>query len=279
MPAVRSTQAIRQHQFAQKVFPASPWRQNYFPRTVGIKLQTSPHPTHHATERSRSNAAIPQEIQMSRTTLWSTARMAALTLAVTLFVSGLALARDDDDYYRRGGTNQARQYGYERGFHDGQSKGRHEGRERDPYDYRSPDWRQASKGYKGWMGPVDWYRRGYQDGYASGFRSGYQEVAGPRDGYYGGYNRGRSYGESFRGGYDQDAYGGGNIAYRFGYEDGSSVAREDIYKRKSYNPNPRGRYDDADHGYRREYGNKNQYKADYANGYRAGYEAVMNHSY
>ncbi len=210
--------------------------------------------------------------------MWRTIKMAAFALAVTLLVSGFALARDDDDYYRRGGTDQARQYGYEKGFHDGVGKGHHEGREHDPYDYRSPDWHQASHGYKGWMGPVDWYRRGYQEGYASGFRSGYQEVAGPRDGYSEG--RSRTYSNDFRGGYDSNRGGhGDNIAYRFGYEDGSSVAREDIYKRKPYNPNPRGRYDDEDHGYRREYGNKNQYKADYANGYRTGYEAAMGHRY
>ncbi len=60
------------------------------------------------------------------------------------------------------------------------------------------------------------------------------------------------------------------------------MAREDIAKGKPYNPNPRGRYDDEDHGYRREYGrreygDKNAYKAQYANGYRAGYESVFGH--
>jgi hypothetical protein len=207
--------------------------------------------------------------------------MAAFALAATLAMSGLGLAqrdRDDDDgyYNRHGNTNQARQYGYQNGFHDGVNKGRHEGRERDPLDYQTPDWRRATHGYKGWMGPVDWYQRGYQEGYSSGFRSGYQEVAGPRGSYDG---RDRSYNNGGRGGYDDGGGYGGNIAYRVGYEDGSSVAREDIHKRKSYNPNPRGRYDDEDHGYRREYGNKNQYKADYANGYRTGYEAVMGHRY
>jgi hypothetical protein len=203
--------------------------------------------------------------------------MAAFTLAVTLLVGGFAMARDDDDYYRRRGSNQAQQYGYQNGFHDGVNKGRHEGRERDPSDYQTPDWRRDTHGYKGWMGPVDRYRRGYQEGYSSGFRSGYQEVAGSRGNYFEG--RGRPYNNGWRGGYEDRGGYGDNIAYRFGYEDGSSVAREDVYKRKPYNPNPRGKYDDEDHGYRRENGNKNQYKADYANGYRTGYEAVMGNRY
>lgn len=211
--------------------------------------------------------------------MWRTTKMAAFALAVTLLVSGFALARDDDDYHRRGNPDQARQYGYQNGFHDGVSKGRHEGREHDPFDYQTPDWRRATHGYKGWMGPVDWYQRGYQEGYSRGFRSGYQEVAGSRgNGYLDGHRR--PYDNGWRGGYDPNRPGyEDNIAYRFGYDDGSSVAREDIRKRKPYNPNPRGKYDDEDHGYRREYGNKNQYKADYANGYRTGYEAVMEHRY
>src|SRR6266566_3532180 len=43
---------------------------------------------------------------------------------------------------------------------------------------------------------------------------------------------------------------------------------------KPYNPRPRGRYDDEDHGYSSAYGNKGAYKTQYANGYRAGYESA-----
>ena len=70
-----------------------------------------------------------------------------------------------------------------------------------------------------------------------------------------------------------------SIAYRTGYEDGSSVAREDAARWKPYNSQPRGRYDDRDHDYRREYGSKDQYKMEYTNGYRAGYESVRRGRY
>jgi hypothetical protein len=74
--------------------------------------------------------------------------------------------------------------------------------------------------------------------------------------------------------YDQSDYGSdGNTGYRTGYQDGMSQAREDTYKNKRFNSNPRGKYDDRDHGYRQEYGDKNSYKAQYSDGYRAGYEA------
>ncbi len=212
--------------------------------------------------------------------MWRTMRIAAYTLAVTLVLSGFVLARDDDDdngYYRQGNPAQARQYGYQNGYRDGMSQGRHEGQEHDPYDYQTPDWRQATRGFQNWMGPVNWYQRGYQDGYSNGFRYGFQSVSrgsGDNDG------DDRSYGNWRRSGYDPNwgAYGG-NAGYQFGYQDGSQVAREDIQKGKPYNPNPRGKYDDCDRGYRREFGSKDQYKAQYANGYRAGYQSVMGNRY
>jgi hypothetical protein len=207
---------------------------------------------------NRSDALVPQEDIMFRI-----ARMTSYALAITLLMSGIALAqyRDDDDYYGRGNPAQARQYGYQNGYRDGARHGHHEGREHDPYDHRTPEWRETTRGYQSWMGPVGWYQRGYQEGYNDGFRNAYRSASGWRGGdgpdwrFYGGWSDGN------------------DVAYHFGYQDGSMVARSDIEKEKSYNSKPRGRYDDRDHGYRREYGSKNQYKADYTNGYRAGYDA------
>lgn len=199
--------------------------------------------------------------------------MATYALAVTLVMSGVALAHDDDDdNYRGGNPAQARQYGYQNGYDDGLRRGQHEGRENDPYDYQTPDWRQATRGYQEWMGSANWYQRGYREGYSNGFRAGYQSVS--RHWRDGDRDDGRPYG-GWRGGYDPDSRFGSNDAYRFGYQDGSGVAREDISNNKPHNANPRGKYDDRDHGYRREYGSKDEYKAQYANGYRAGYESTF----
>jgi hypothetical protein len=209
--------------------------------------------------------------------MWRTTRMAAYALAVMLATSGLALAHDDDDdgYYRQGNTAQARQYGYENGYRDCVKTGRHEGRERDPYDYQTPDWRQATRGYERWMGSVQWYQRGYQEGYSSGFRAGYQEVAERwRDGD--GDRDDRSRREGWRTGYDPDW---GSVANRLGYEDGMTEAREDLDHHKRYNSKPRGRFHDRDRGYRREYGSKDRYKAEYTAGYRSGYDSVMGNRY
>jgi len=207
-------------------------------------------------------------------------KMASLAVSLLLALGTFALAQDRDDYNYRGNTAQARQYGYESGFRDGEKRGRHEGHENDPYDYHTPDWRQATRGYKGWMGPMNVFQNGYQQGYADGFRSGFESERpgwrGDRDG-----DRDNRYRND---GYNGDGYYGNNVydsrvGYDTGYQDGATMAREDQYKNKPFNPNPRARFDDRDHGYRREYGDKNSYKAQYTDGYRAGYQATFNGRY
>jgi len=204
-----------------------------------------------------------------------TTRMASLAISLLLAFGTLAFAQDWDDYNRGGGGAQARQYGYESGFRDGEKKGRHEGRENDPNDYHTPDWRQATHGYKGWMGPVNAFQSGYQQGYAEGFRSGFNTEQrgwhGDRDDRY----RNGYYGNGY---YGDNAYDS-RVGYNSGYQDGVTTAREDLYKNKPFNPNPRGRFEDRDHGYDREYGDKNSYRAEYTNGYRTGYQATFNRRY
>jgi hypothetical protein len=66
-----------------------------------------------------------------------------------------------------------------------------------------------------------------------------------------------------------------DVARDFGFRDGASVAREDVWKNKPFNPNPRGRYDDADNGYRREFGDKHEYREQYSTAYRDGYNSIF----
>lgn len=259
-PALREKVSLIS-QAARTIFPES-WQRSF--------EDTASHVTGDRNARDQRDPArrFRQEDAMTPTNSKRTIRMAAYALALTLVMSGVALAHDDDDYYRRGNTDQARQYGYQNGYDDGLRRGQHEGRENDPFDYQTPEWRQATRGYQEWMGPMNWYQRGYQEGYSTGFRAGYQEVA---QNWYDGDDRGQHYGWRAR---DRDS-----VAYRMGYEDGSSVAREDAAQWKPYNPKPRGRYDDRDHGYRREYGSKDQYKMEYTYGYRDGYQSVRRGRY
>jgi len=202
-------------------------------------------------------------------------RVAALAVSIVVALNAFTLAQDyNRDDHDRGDRAQTRQYGYQSGFQDGQRQGRHEGRENDPFDYRTPDWRQATRDYKSWMGPASVFQSGYQQGYRDGFRSGF---ASESPGWRGDGNRDRD--ASYRGG---NSYGSGSytrVAYDTGYQDGVTMAREDLYKNKPFNPNPRARFDGRDHEYRREYGNKNAYKGEYTDGYRAGYRATFERRY
>jgi hypothetical protein len=200
-------------------------------------------------------------------------RMAALAVSVVLALGTFSLAQDRDDDYR-GNVTQTRQYGYDNGYRDGQRRGQHEGRENDPYDYHTPDWRQASHGYKSWMGPLSAFQSGYQQGYADGFRSGFAserpERRGDGDGDRDDHYRGNGF------------YGSGSynrVAYDTGYRDGATMAREDIYRNKRFKPEPRSQFGGRDDGYSHAYGDKNLYKAEYSDGYRAGYEATFNRRY
>jgi len=82
----------------------------------------------------------------------------------------------------------------------------------------------------------------------------------------------RSYGYYDRGDYGWDR-SGFRVARDIGYQDGASVAREDFFRRKPYDPYPRGKYANRDHGYRREYGDRREYREQYARAYQAGYRS------
>jgi len=202
-------------------------------------------------------------------------RTSALAVSIVLALGTFTLAQDADDYYR-GNLPQTRQYGYDSGYSDGQRRGQHEGRENDPFDYHTPDWHQATHGYKSWMGPVNVFQNGYQQGYVDGFRAGF---ASERPGWRGDGDGDRD--DRYRG---NGFYGGGprgsdRAAYNIGYQDGVTMAREDIYKNKRYNPEPRARFGGRDDGYSHAYGDKNVYQAEYSDGYRAGYEATFGRRY
>lgn len=84
--------------------------------------------------------------------------------------------------------------------------------------------------------------------------------------------------------YDRDDYGryggynflqGMHEAREFGFRDGAQVARDDMWRGKRFNPNPRGPYDDADHGYQRAFGDRHEYREHYTEAYRRGYESTF----
>ena len=82
--------------------------------------------------------------------------------------------RDDRGYGDSRGGGAAFRYGYDRGWREGSDEGYRDGRRnRDPHYWRDGDFRNADRGYKGWMGARWEYTRGFRDGFESGYRRAY----------------------------------------------------------------------------------------------------------
>jgi Ni/Co efflux regulator RcnB len=190
-------------------------------------------------------------------------RMTALAVAITLAFSGLALARDHDDFkhdhYKD--KHEDKHHDWSHIWHNDRNHDKHNDRwhesERDRIrEHERWEREHRNEGYYG--GSV--YNRYPNGGY------GY-----PSGGY--GYPSG-GYGYP-TGGYGRGGYGNGSArgaGYNQGLQDGSYQARKDIAENKRFNPNPRGS-SHSDHGYHSYMGDKHEYQASYDQGYHSGYEA------
>ncbi len=107
-------------------------------------------------------------------------------------VGGAVVIRTDSDRDERGGYDDrgrygryddrgygvqrgpAFRYGFDRGWREGSEEGLRDGRRsHDPRYWREGEFRDADRGYKGWMGPRGDYSNGFRDGYRSGYRRAY----------------------------------------------------------------------------------------------------------
>jgi hypothetical protein len=71
-----------------------------------------------------------------------------------------------------------------------------------------------------------------------------------------------------------DEYGYSSDAYRRGYDDGVTKAREDVRDGDSFDPARHSWYRDGDRGYNSRYGSRDEYRSEYRRGFLAAYEAT-----
>jgi hypothetical protein len=190
---------------------------------------------------------------------------AALTL---LFLTSVAWAQDD-----YGGSRKARDHGYQHGYRDGLRQGRADLKANVKYGYDSQDYRNADLGYEEYMGERDDFQQGYREGYKIGYDDGYNDKPVRTDVYV----RTQDYDPDRvpRRDEDADAYAKWaytDVAMDIGYRDGLAAGRNDLRDRKEYRPEKHDSYKDADHGYRKDYGDKSEYKEQYRKAYMRGYE-------
>jgi hypothetical protein len=201
-------------------------------------------------------------------------RCMGVLLLAPFFVSSPAQAQDDARY---GGSVDAREHGYQHGYRDGLRQGRADLNNNSTPNYETEDYRHGDLGYEDYMGSRDDFRRGYRDGFKDGYEDGYKnrplrsDVYGLRD-PYDPDRVPRSAGDARY----YDNWGYADVAFDTGYRDGLSAGGKDFRERKDYRPEKHDSYEDGDHGYRKSYGPKDQYKEQYRKGYLRGYEDAFN---
>ena len=200
-------------------------------------------------------------------------KILGLALAMLFSVSGIGLA----ERHYAGGALEARDHGYEHGYRDGYTHGREDRSQRVDYNYQSEDYRMADRGYQPYMGEHDDFQDGYRKGYHAGYDEGYNGRSGRWNEVYG---IDESAPEAYpRGQYDSqdDVYvsrrwGYQDVSYDIGYRDGVLQGEKNRKHGKDFRPDKNDRYDDADHGYHKEYGPKDAYKREYRQAFLRGYE-------
>jgi hypothetical protein len=192
---------------------------------------------------------------------------------------------------------ESRRAAYDNGFREGTKQGEKDGRKHAAFSYQDErTWQHADKGYNRSFGDLERYRQSFRAGYSEGYSDGYRRYA-PDYAYSGGYGRpvqrdrypdvyanrapypgGYGYPNQNRyptGGYYPGGYGYSNAAYTNGLNDGYEKGREDLQKRRSYDPRRHSWYRSGDHDYRSEYGPKDRYEDAYRQAFQEGYDRAF----
>lgn len=192
-------------------------------------------------------------------------RLLPLAMCATVLVTATACA--SGGYYARVGVvdRDDRAY-YDRGYREGRSSGADDARRGRSYDIRRHgEFRDGRRGDD--RGDVVAFRRGFETGYDEGFRMSARGANGdtrrgfPAPSYP---NQNPSVGD--RGRFTSAASDAG---YRDGLEAGERAAQ----KGDRFDPVREGRYRQGDHDYDRRFGSRDEYKRDYRDAFRQGYDA------
>ena len=210
-------------------------------------------------------------------------KLIGISFALILVLGGAATARERDSAYN------PKQYAYQAGYQDGFSYGDEARAQGYRHDYQSEDYRRADRGYDRFMGERDDFQKSYRNGYKAGYDDGFNGRRGSSNNGYDPYSRNNGSDPNSRdsrnGPYSRnngsdpdsrynrnDPYSRNGGASDFGYRDGTMMGQKDRQNGKDFRPQKNEPYEDANHGYRKEYGNKNFYKEQYRQAFVRGYE-------
>lgn len=186
-----------------------------------------------------------------------------------------------------GGSLDVRRHGYEHGYRDGFQYGQQDRTTRAAYQYQTNQkYVGGEAGYEEYMGD----KAQFVQGYRSGFRTGYT------DAFYGSRGRfaqiygnpgppGKAFPEqpeqkedSIDDIYARNKWSVQDVAYDIAYRDGVVDGENDRLYSADKEPTFHVRYRQANHGFRMDYGNEQEYqrlyRIAYFRGYADGYQAA-----
>jgi hypothetical protein len=195
---------------------------------------------------------------MSRTvSMRSAAFVLASCMSLAFATSSAAQTRPLYEDELRGWQRVAHDAGYEAGMERGEA----DARARLAFNYtRDADYLRADIGYRRDLTSIDRYRRVFRQGFEVGYEQGYR-----------GYTDVRSERRPPDILSDARRASSVDIAFEFGFADGYKAGVEDIRDNDRFQPTDHDAYRDADRGYERRFGDRDRYKADYRDGFHAGY--------
>jgi hypothetical protein len=195
-----------------------------------------------------------------------------MAFAALLFLAGAIAAQE-----RYGGSMDSKEHGYQHGYRDGLRQGRGDLNRNAVHSFDTEDYRHADLGYDKRMGERDDFQQGYRNGYKDGYDDGYYDKPVRHTVY--GLNESYDPDRVPRSDADADAYVNWSyedVAMDTGYRDGLQAGLSDLRQRKDFKPDKHEAYEDGNHGYRKEYGDKKLYKEQYRKGFLRGYEDSFN---
>jgi hypothetical protein len=198
---------------------------------------------------------------------------AAGLLATGLFTVMAPVPAQADDHH--GGALEAHQHGYEHGYRDGYDYGLETKEHSRPLNFQTDAYKDGDKGYKDYFGKKDEYKLGYREGYKSGAEDAYAGNNKKLEQLFlytdPNYDPDKTAEDPTVLIYRERHFTYEDVAGDLGYRDGLNAGLKDFRKGDKFNPHDHDAYKNAEHGYDKAYGSKDDFKRAYRQSYETGY--------
>ena len=196
----------------------------------------------------------------------------ALLLGLSPHAGAQGQNRNDGRGGQYGGSLDAQQHGYEHAYRDGADRGREDRERKAGYHPQNSDAQAGTRGYESFFGDRLQYVKGYRQGYKDGYDDGYNNRTGKFSQLYGRTPNAGNADPNRDDAYAAREWGAGDLAQDSGYRDGITAGQADQRRNGSPNYRDTDAYRNADLGYKPSYGDREQYRQQFRDGFERGYQ-------